>query len=74
MKIPKKYSNVLFAFFMSLLMALIMSGILTVLFEGPSHQFVTHWMGAFIHAWPVAFPAIFLVAPIVRKIVTVLTE
>ncbi|NOS95408.1 MAG: DUF2798 domain-containing protein, partial [Methylotenera sp.] len=57
MKIPKKYANLVFAFTMSLLMALIMSGVLTALFAGIDHQFISHWLRAFIHAWPIAFPA-----------------
>ncbi len=74
MKIPKKYTGILFAFMMSLFMAFIMSGVLTALFAGISAQFFSHWMSAFIHAWPVAFPAVLLVAPIVRRIVASLTD
>lgn len=74
MKIPKKYTNILFAFVMSLLMAFIMSGVLTALFAGIDQQFIAHWLRAFIHAWPVAFPAVLIVAPIVRKIVTAFTD
>ncbi|MDP1765927.1 MAG: DUF2798 domain-containing protein [Methylotenera sp.] len=59
---------------MSLLMALIMSGVLTALFAGVDRQFIAHWMRAFIHAWPVAFPAVLTVAPIVRRIVASLTD
>ncbi|MFA7349116.1 MAG: DUF2798 domain-containing protein [Methylotenera sp.] len=74
MKIPKKYANLVFAFTMSLLMALIMSGVLTALFAGIDHQFISHWLRAFIHAWPIAFPAILIIAPIVKKIVGLITE
>jgi hypothetical protein len=73
MKIPKKYSAILFAFLMSLLMALLISGVLTAVFVGISHEFFSHWMNAFIHTWPIAFPAIFTIAPIVRKMVAALT-
>ncbi len=59
---------------MSLLMAFIMSGVLTALFAGINKQFFSHWMSAFIHAWPVAFPSVLLVSPIVRKVVVALTE
>jgi hypothetical protein len=73
MKIPKKYSAILFAFLMSLLMALLMSGVLTAVFAGISHDFFAHWMNGFIHAWPIAFPAVLIIAPIVRKMVAALT-
>jgi hypothetical protein len=50
MKVPKQYTNILFAFVMSILMAIIMSGVLTALFAGINRQFVSHWASAFIHA------------------------
>ncbi len=74
MKIPQKYTGLLFAFVMSLLMAFLMSGVLTAVFVGVDGQFIAHWMNGFIHAWPIAFPAILVVAPLVRKIVASLTE
>ena len=72
MKIPKKYEGIVFAFVMSLLMALLMSGVLTIVFTGLSADFIAHWFNGFIHAWPIAFPAILIIAPIVRKIVVAL--
>jgi hypothetical protein len=74
MKVPKQYTHILFGFVMSLLMAFIMSGVLTALFVGIDQLFISHWMHAFIYAWPVAFPAVLIVSPIVRKIVLRLTE
>ena len=74
MKIPKKYSALLFAFLMSLLMASLMSGVLTLVFTGLSTQFFAHWGNGFVHAWPIAFPSILVIAPLVRKMVTALTE
>lgn len=74
MKIPQKYAGLLFAFVMSLLMAFLMSGVLTAVFVGVDRQFIAHWMNGFIHAWPIAFPSILVIAPLVRKIVASLTE
>jgi hypothetical protein len=37
-------------------------------------DFLHHWMHAFLTAWVIAFPAIMVVAPVVRKLVNVLTE
>ena len=74
MKIPKKYTGLLFAFIMSLLMAFLMSGVLTVVFVGLHNQFLTQWLSGFLHAWPIAFPSILVIAPVVRKIVFALTE
>ena len=55
-------------------MAMLMSGVRTALFTGINEQFFTQWLRAFIHAWPIAFPAILIVAPIVRKIVGAIIE
>jgi len=74
MKIPKKYEGILFAFVMSLLMALLMSAVLTLVFTGLDKPFITRWMNGFVHAWPIAFPSIFVIAPLVKKIVAALIE
>ena len=54
-------------------MALLMSAILTAIHLGFSVHFVGLWLHAFLIAWPIAFPSIFLIAPVVRKIVVKLT-
>ncbi len=74
MKIHKKYSHLLFTLIMSFLTAFIMSGALVALFSVHDAPFILQWMRAFIHAWPIAFPVIFVLGPIVRKIVSALTE
>jgi hypothetical protein len=74
MKFNPKHSHLLFAFFMSLLMAFLMSGVLTAIHLGFTPHFVAQWLHSFILAWPIAFPSILLIAPIVRKIVVKLTE
>jgi Protein of unknown function (DUF2798) len=74
MKINPKYADLLFAFFMSVLMALLMSGVLTAIHLGYTQNFVAQWLHSFLLAWPIAFPSILLLAPIVRKIVSKLTQ
>ncbi len=75
MNIPKKYEGILFAFVMSVLMALLMSAVLTAVFTGFDNAFFQRWFNGFVvHAWPVAFPAIFIIAPVARKIVTALIK
>jgi hypothetical protein len=59
---------------MSLLMAFLMSGVLTVIHLGFTSRFIVQWLNSFVLAWPIAFPSILLIAPIVRKIVVKLTE
>lgn len=72
MKFHPRYSNLLFAFFMSLCMAFIMSGVLTAIIDG-FDNFIPTWMFGFSIAWPVAFPAVLLIAPQMRKLVHKLT-
>ena len=70
--IPTKYTPVVFAFFMSMLMAFMMSGVLTFVNLRPIAPglFLARWMHAFPIAWFFAFFAALLAGPIVRKIVT----
>jgi hypothetical protein len=74
MKIDAKHSNLLFAFFMSVLMALLMSGVLTAIHLGFRSDFIAQWLHSFVLAWPIAFPSILLIAPVVRIIVAKLTQ
>jgi len=74
MKISRKYAHLAFAFFMSMLMGFIMSGVLTALLIGLNGEFFSHWMHAFATAWVIAFPAITVVAPIARKLAALVTE
>jgi len=46
-----------------------MSAVVTLINLGIVHDFFTLWMRAFIRAWIVAFPAVLLVVPVVRRIV-----
>jgi hypothetical protein len=74
MKISQKYSNLLFAFIMSVLMATLMTFIVTIKLTGLNADFTLRWLHAFLTAWPIAFPAILLLAPVTRKLVAKLTE
>ncbi len=67
--ISKKYEFLLFAFFMSLFMSVIMSGAITFINIGLVKNFSSIWFEAFYKAFMVAFFAVLLVAPQVRKIV-----
>ncbi|MBC7786196.1 MAG: DUF2798 domain-containing protein [Methylophilaceae bacterium] len=51
-----------------------MFGVITELFTGLNGDFIHHLRHAFISAWPVALPAVFIVAPILQKLVLALTK
>ncbi len=55
---------------MSMLMAFIMSGVLTLVNLGPVADFPVRWMRAFAIAWACAFPTVLLVSPIARRLVS----
>lgn len=73
MKIPARYSNLLFGGMLSIIMVTIISGTVTLINQGYDPQFFTRWFRGFITAWPVAFPSVLVVAPFVRRVVSRIT-
>ncbi len=69
-KIPARYAHILLAFFTSLLMSLLMSGLITLINLGWVDDFGRLWLRAFMSAFVFAFPAILLVLPVARRIVS----
>ena len=72
-EIPARYSNLLFGSMLSSIMVTIISGTVVFVNEGFGPNFLVHWLKWFATAWPIAFPAVLVVAPLVRKVVTKLT-
>lgn len=72
-KIPARHAPKLFAFFMSLFMAFIMTGCVTFINTGLQSGFFSRWMQAFSMVWPLAFVCILLIGGHVRKLVAKLT-
>jgi hypothetical protein len=72
-KINKRYSWLLFAFFVSIGMSFFMSLVLTVVNLGIVPEFLERWARAFAVAFAVSVPTSLLVIPVVRKIVDKLT-
>jgi hypothetical protein len=72
--IHPKYQSVVFAFFMALLMSCLMSLVITVHNIGLVPDLFSIWLQAWAFAFMVAFPAVMLVAPLVRKLVATLVR
>jgi len=72
-KIKKKYSWILFAFFMSLMMSFSISFVLTLINAGLIPDFPSVWMRGFIIGFIVALPIALIVVPIMQKVVDSLT-
>jgi hypothetical protein len=73
MKIPARYSNLLFGAMLSIIMVTIISGTVVLINQGYDADFFRRWFRGFITAWPVAFPTVLFVAPFVRKVVAKIT-
>ena len=73
-KVPVKYAPVLFAFLMSGMMAVLMSGVLTFINLGPIPEFGWLWLRGCAVGWVVAFPIALLVVPAVRRAVHLMTS
>ena len=63
----------LFGGILSGLMTMVVSGISTVRALGWEQATASDWMAAFGSSWPVTFPAVLLLAPLVRRLVVRLT-
>jgi len=74
MGIPSKYSHLLFSFLLSLIMVTIISGVVILANHGLTPDFLQLWLNGFATAWPIAFPSVLVVAPLVRRIVARMTE
>ena len=72
--IPKKYEFVLFALLMSGFMSFLMSGVVSFINVGLVDNFLKVWGIAFGNAYAVAFPAVLVVVPIVKKLVFILVK
>lgn len=72
-KLPKSFAPVLFGLLLSGLMSLIVSGIATARALGIGPDFPLAWLTSWLGSWAVAFPAVLVVAPFVRRIVARVT-
>lgn len=73
-KLSKKHTPLLFSIIMSLFMGFLMSCIVTFINQGFSAQYIRQCLGAFVRVWPFTFILIYLLRPVVIKIVGAITE
>ena len=72
--IDRKYHRIVFAFFMSLFMSCIMSLVISVYNVGWVSNIISIWLSAWLFAFVVAFPTIFMVSPVVHKLVSLVLK
>ncbi len=73
MKIPARYSHLLFGGLLSAIMVTVISGTVLLINQGYGAGFTAAWARSFATAWPVAFPTVLVVAPFVRRVVAKIT-
>ena len=69
--ISRKYHKLVFSFFMSLMMSCIMSLVISVFNVGLVDNIVAIWLKAWSFAFVVAFPTIFIISPLMHKLVSI---
>jgi hypothetical protein len=73
-KLPARFNTVAMPFVLSIFMSCIVSLISSLRAHGFADFSAAIWMQAWGLSWLVAFPALFLVLPVVRKIVGAFVE
>jgi hypothetical protein len=68
-KLPARYTPIVFAFFMSAIMALLMCFVITAASNSLNNEYLPKVMHAYALAMPVAFVCILIVRPMVIKLV-----
>lgn len=74
MKIPHRYTNYVFAFFMAAIMALLMCTIIVAANSGIGAGYLQRIIHAYVLAMPSAFICILFVRPIVVKLMSWFVE
>ena len=66
--LPKRFEPYAFGLFLTCLMSLLVSGLSTYLAIGLVPEFPGTWLRAWLSSWAIAFPAVLVVQPVVRRI------
>ena len=69
MKIPARFAPIVFGALLSAIMVALVSAFVLATSRGIHPGFAAQWMRSCATTWPVAFVAVTLVAPWVRKLV-----
>jgi hypothetical protein len=73
MNIPARFAPILFGALLSIVMVAIVSAFVLATSRGIHPGFIAQWLKSCMTTWPVAFAAVTLLAPWVRKVVGRLT-
>lgn len=73
MQIPVRFAPVLFSALLSAIMVAIVSAFVLMMAQGVHPGLPAQWARSCLTTWPVAFPTVFVVAPLVRRAVARVT-
>lgn len=73
MRIPTRFAPLLFSALLSAIMVGIVSAFVLVTSQGVHPGLAAQWARSCLTTWPVAFPTVFVVAPLVRRTVARVT-
>lgn len=71
---PSRFEPILFGLILSGIMSFMVSGVATLRTLGPVPDFPGEWVSAWTYSWPVAFVAVLVVTPLVRRVVSLLVR
>lgn len=73
MKIPARFAPIIFGALLSAIMTGVVSAFVLLVTQGAHPGFLAQWLRSCAMTWPVAFPTVTLVAPLVRRAVGAVT-
>ncbi|MFC3608601.1 DUF2798 domain-containing protein [Stutzerimonas tarimensis] len=73
MRIPVRYAHLLFGALLSAIMVSVVSVVVLLMNQSPANGFFGLWLKAVITTWPIAFPTVLVVSPLVRRVVARMT-
>ena len=66
--IPSRFEHIAFGLLLSCFMSFLISGLANFLATGLVPGFVGNWLSSWLSSWAVGFPAVLVVAPLVRRV------
>ena len=72
--IPARYAHVVFGLTLSGIMSFLVAGVSTFRNVGLVDGFLSLWIGAWLPSWAIAFPIVLFVAPLARRIVSLIVR
>lgn len=73
MIIPSRFAPIIFSALLSAIMVCIVSAFVLIVSGGLEQDLLRNWIKSCLTTWPVAFPTVAIVAPLVRRFVQHIT-